>query len=168
MAEAVFRHITQDPANPHPLIGHVDSAGTGAWHIGCNPDPRTTATLDARGIDEYQHAARQVRESDFEEFDYILGMDKENVSNLNFMKNRILHRRSGKEQGLAHVGLFGDYGGKHGNKGEEIDDPYYGGNNGFTKAYEQAERFTKAFLKMLQEKEDGRKSWIHDRVLSAK
>jgi low molecular weight phosphotyrosine protein phosphatase len=153
MAEGVFRHITQNPNKPHPLIGYVDSAGTGAWHIGCSPDPRTTATLDSNGIDDYEHAARQVRESDFEEFQYILGMDNENVSNLKFMKNRIIHRRGGKEEGLAHVGLFGDYGGKRGSKGEEIDDPYYGSDNGFKKAYEQSQRFTNAFLKKIEEED---------------
>jgi len=156
MAEAVFRHHTQNPEKPHPLIGCVDSAGTGAWHIGCNPDPRTTATLDSNGIDNYEHAARQVRESDFDDFHYILAMDRENVTNLKFMKNRILHRRGGKEDGLAHVGLFGDYGSKRGTKGEEIDDPYYGGDQGFAKAYEQSGRFTAAFLKMIEEQEGGK------------
>jgi low molecular weight phosphotyrosine protein phosphatase len=151
MAEAVFRHHTQT-GSPHPLIGIVDSAGTGAYHIGSNPDPRTTATLDENGIDDYVHVARQVRESDFEEFDYILGMDGDNVSNLMFKRKRLLHRRGGDETGIARVGLFGDYGSKRRNQGEEIDDPYYGAHDGFKVAYEQSTRFTKAFLEMLEAK----------------
>ncbi|KAF2672824.1 phosphotyrosine protein phosphatases I [Microthyrium microscopicum] len=158
MAEAVFRHIAEkDP--PHPLIDFVDSAGTAAYHTGSNPDPRTTATLDVNGIDDYEHAARQVSESDFEDFQYILGMDRENVSNLKFIRARLVHRRDGDETGLAHVGLFGDYGGKKNKRGqgEEVEDPYYGGDNGFKKCYEQMNRFSIAFLQMLeQEKAEGR------------
>jgi low molecular weight phosphotyrosine protein phosphatase len=154
MAEAVFRNITQNPQCPHPLIGWVDSAGTGAYHIGSSPDQRTLQTLSNNGINDYVHAARQVRESDFEEFDWILGMDDENVSNLRFIKARILHRRDGDETGLAQVRLFGDFGGhKRGTKGEEVDDPYYGAKNGFNVCFEQANRFSRAFLAMLEEHE---------------
>jgi low molecular weight phosphotyrosine protein phosphatase len=152
MAEAVFRSITQQA--PHSLIGLVDSAGTGAYHIGSSPDTRTIQVLDDHGINDYIHAARQVRESDFEDFDYIMGMDNENVSNLRFIKARIVHRRNGDETGLAQIRLFGEFGGrKGGRKGEEVDDPYYGGRDGFSICYEQMGRFSRAFLATLEEQE---------------
>jgi len=149
MAEAVFRGVVQNP--PHPLIGWVDSAGTAAYHAGSSPDQRTLKTLENHGTTDYVHAARQVRELDFDEFDYIIGMDKENVSNLRFMRTRILHRRNGDETGLAKVHLFGEFGGKKGRKGEEVEDPYYGGDAGFETCYEQLKRFSKAFLVHVEE-----------------
>ena len=41
--------------------------------------------------------------------------------------------------------LFGEYSGT--GKVELISDPYYGGRQGFEKAYEQATRFSKNFLR---------------------
>lgn len=149
MAEAVFRGVVQNP--PHPLIGWVDSAGTGAYHIGSSPDQRTLKTLSNHGTTDYVHAARQVRESDFEEFQYIFGMDNENVSNLRFMRNRILHRRNGDETGVAKVHLFGEFGGKK--RKEEVEDPYYGGDSGFETCHEQLTRFSKAFLVHVEEQD---------------
>ena len=64
-------------------------------------------------------------------------MDRQNLSDLKRMR-----RPSSK----AKVMLFGEYSGKEG-KAEIIDDPYYGGQNGFEVAYEQAMRFGKNFLK---------------------
>lgn len=55
-------------------------------------------------------------------------------------------------EGLGKVMLFGEFGGKGGRK-EEVEDPYYGGDDGFDVAYEQAVRFSKAFLKKLEEGE---------------
>jgi low molecular weight phosphotyrosine protein phosphatase len=152
MAEAVFRNLTENP--PHPLIGLIDSAGTGAYHVGTSPDQRTLKTLADNGITDYIHMARQVRETDFDDFDYILGMDHENVSNLRFIRARILHRRNGDESGLADVRLFGEFGGiKGGRKGEEVDDPYYGAKDGFSECYQQMGRFSRAFLTMIEKQE---------------
>jgi protein-tyrosine-phosphatase len=218
---------------------------------------------------QFEHHARQVTEGDFERFDYIMGMDRENVRNLRFMRQRLMHRREAwvkdqeverkqrREEGgkrtlrqlrrkasqlsaheefleaeqsnqmfqyeghlsadashpsplpspqpsaadilfapdgdpltepplepippylgpLADVHLFGEYGGilphkptsKLGSRfkktfsdtsqsveqlpAEEVDDPYYGGKKGFQIAYDQLQRFTRAFLRMLEEKE---------------
>jgi low molecular weight phosphotyrosine protein phosphatase len=64
-------------------------------------------------------------------------MDRDNLSDL-----KRLHQRVG---GKAQVMLFGEYSGKK--KAEEIDDPYYGGRDGFEVAYEQCLRFSKNFLR---------------------
>jgi low molecular weight phosphotyrosine protein phosphatase len=145
MAEAVFR----SSALTHPLIDIIDSAGTGAYHIGSSPDQRTLAVLTKNGVTDYLHAARQVRETDFYEFDYILGMDEENVTNLKFMRSRIQHRKG--EDGLAQVRLFGEYGSKlKKGRAEEVEDPYYGGQKGFDTCFEQMVRFSKAFLETIE------------------
>ncbi|KAF2021663.1 phosphotyrosine protein phosphatases I [Aaosphaeria arxii CBS 175.79] len=152
MAEGVFRSLTQHPS--HPLVSHVDSSGTGAYHAGDDPDYRTMETLEKHGITDYTHRARKFRRGDFKNFDYILAMDKTNLRNLLSMRNEEV-RISGGEAGLGKVMLFGEFGGKGKEKGttkgEVIDDPYYGDDNtGFEVAYEQCTRFSRAFLKELE------------------
>ena len=63
----------------------VDSAGTGDWHLGHAPDRRTSAVAAQRGYDMDQLRARLVETGDFEQFDYILVMDEENLANLKAM-----------------------------------------------------------------------------------
>ena len=59
MAEGVFRSLVAKPPYQN-LIDVVDSCGTGAYHTGDEPDPRTMSTLQSYGITEYEHAARKV------------------------------------------------------------------------------------------------------------
>lgn len=65
-------------------------------------------------------------------------MDRANLSDL----QRFQQRKPGSK---AKVMLFGEYSGT--GKAEVINDPYYGGRQGFEKAYEQAMRFSKNFLR---------------------
>jgi low molecular weight phosphotyrosine protein phosphatase len=102
MSEGVFRHLTSHPA--HPLIGRVDSAGTAGYHTGAAPDSRTLATLKAKGV-SYSHAARQVKEKDFEEFDWIFGMDRDNLYDLQQLRKRVVKKKKGEESGVAEVRL---------------------------------------------------------------
>jgi low molecular weight phosphotyrosine protein phosphatase len=76
-------------------------------------------------------------------------MDRENLADLRALREREVKRKGG-EEGVGKVMLFGDFGGK---KGEEVEDPYYGGNEGFEVAYEQAVRFSKGFLGALEKGE---------------
>ncbi|VIO87110.1 Uncharacterized protein BM_BM7198 [Brugia malayi] len=57
----------------------VDSAAVASFHIGKSPDKRAMATLARHGIKDYEHKVRQVTDSDFRDFDYIFGMDEENI-----------------------------------------------------------------------------------------
>lgn len=141
MAEAVFHSLTY----PNPQVTNVDSAGTGAYHVGANPDPRTMATLASNGINDYRHAARLVKLDDFAHFDYILAMDRENLGNLQRLKDKWLEKNGG-EEGKSKVMLFGDFGG---HSGEEVVDPYYGARNGFDVAHEQMVRFSNGFIKQV-------------------
>ena len=159
MAEAVFRHTissaNRSKAHNFPL---VDSCGTGAFHIGNQPDRRTLAVLEKNGIGGFRHSARAVRHQDFQDFDYIMAMDDENLEDLVELK-RSIKTRSGRRtknsrgepssSKLASVHLFGEFGGK--SKGEEVVDPYYGGGEGFDIAFEQMQRFSQGFLKWLDE-----------------
>lgn len=140
MAEAVFRSLTYSK----PQIANVDSAGTGAYHAGADPDPRTMATLERNGINDYKHAARVVKLHDFALFDYVLAMDRENLGNLQRLNEQWL--KNGGDGGKSKVMLFGDFGGC---SGEEVVDPYYGAKNGFDVAQEQMVRFSNGFIKQV-------------------
>src|SRR5512142_2235453 len=79
-AEAVFREVAAREAPD--LTVHVDSAGTADYHIGSPPDPRTCAAAARRGYDLSPLRARSVEPEDFEQFDLILAMDRENLAAL--------------------------------------------------------------------------------------
>ena len=153
MAEGVFQSLTRVDGKPsHPLISSIDSCGTGAYHVSDNPDSRTMSTLKKNGITTYRHAARKFHPtSDFREFDYILAMDDDNLDDLVWLRQREV-KKLGSEEGVGKVMLFGEFGGKkrRGGRGEEVQDPYYGGDDGFTVAFEQSVRFSRAFLERLE------------------
>ncbi|KAH6697297.1 phosphotyrosine protein phosphatase [Plectosphaerella plurivora] len=136
MAEGVFREFAKQPEYKD-RIGKVDSSGTGAYHIGDAPDHRTMLTLESNGIKTYRHKARKVCLADFDEFDYIFAMDRHNLQDL-----QRLHR--GNSEAKAKVQLWGEYSGT--GKAEEVEDPYYGGREGFKEAYKQCKRYTENFL----------------------
>ncbi|TVY68850.1 Low molecular weight phosphotyrosine protein phosphatase [Lachnellula suecica] len=136
MAEGIFRSMVSKPPYKS-LVSQVDSCGTGAYHEGSSPDARTMSTLEENGITDYVHAARKVRNSDFQKFDYIFAMDRANLRNLQLIQSRV--------SGKAKVMLFGEFAGKK--KAEEVEDPYYGGQDGFEDAYQQCLTYSKNFLK---------------------
>lgn len=155
MAEGVFQSLTKPSNGPsHPLISSIDSCGTGGYHTGDNPNSKTMSVLKDNGITSYRHKARTIRTQDFAEFDYILGMDDANLDDLQELRKREV-KKKGTEEGVGKVMLFGEFGGKKrkGGKGEEVDDPYYGGRDGFETAYEQSVRFSQAFVEALEKGE---------------
>ena len=64
------------------LNWEIDSAGTGNWHIGEAPDRRSVSTAKAHGIDISKQVCRLFKVADFDDFDYILAMDKSNFLNV--------------------------------------------------------------------------------------
>ena len=97
-----------------------DSAGTSSYHIGSAPDRRMTVAARARGIDLVGRA-RQFERSDFEAFDLILAMDRDNYEAICALD------RAGKYR--DKVRLMCDFCTRHTLK--EVPDPYYGGPEGF-------------------------------------
>lgn len=120
LAEAVIAKTVAEHGLSDKI--HVDSAGTAGYHIGARPDPRTVSTCEKYRV-PINHRARQLKEKDFIEFDYILVMDEDNLYDA---------RRIAPKNGKAKLELFGSYG----NQGI-VEDPYYGGIDGFEKAYKQ-------------------------------
>ncbi|SDX10183.1 protein tyrosine phosphatase [Albimonas donghaensis] len=106
----------------------LDSAGTGDWHAGDPPDRRMTAAARKRGIDLTGLRARQVRPRDFEAFDLVLAMDRANLDALSRL------RPAGAPAGLE---LMRDQ--APGPRGQEVPDPYYGGDAGFERVLDMLE-----------------------------
>lgn len=107
------------------------------------------SVLKKNGITSYNHSARKINASDFDDFDYLLAMDAENLEDMQDMRRRIVQKKK-SEAGVGQVMLFGRFAGL-GQKSEEVVDPYYGYNNGFDIAFEQMRRFSKGFLDHLQQ-----------------
>lgn len=132
IAEAVFVHLLEKKG----LTGSwkVDSAAIGSWHIGNRADPRALKTLKKHGISS-THIVRQITKNDFNDFEYIFGMDEDNMSAL---KSRA---PSGSKAELLLLGSFDP-------EGERIiRDPYYDDDDaGFEKCYQQCMRSCAAFL----------------------
>lgn len=116
---------------------HVDSAGTAAYHIGKSPDSRSIATLASRSLDISRLQARQVKQADFERFDWILAMDESNLKNL----------QASCPASLVHkIVLFSHFSGVS----EDVADPYYGSDDGFERMADHLERLSQCFLDKIE------------------
>src|SRR5258708_7358780 len=101
----------------------LDSAGTGSWHAGDPPDARAMAAARARDI-ELDGAARQVTSEDFERFDLLLAMDRENA--------RELQARAPDDATRAKVRLLREFDpAAVAARDLDVPDPYFGGPHGF-------------------------------------
>lgn len=114
--------IMQSIVNEHGDTDfHIDSAGTGRYHIGDLPDKRMRLHARDRGI-ELTHRCRQVRTSDFDDFDIIIGMDRANIEDL----KEIAPSPEAQRKIMPMSRFF--------NPSTRIDyvpDPYYEGSEGF-------------------------------------
>jgi protein-tyrosine phosphatase len=127
LAEGIMQHLI----DKNGLNWQVDSAGTGNWHVGEGPDKRSIRTARNHGIDISKQVCRQFRKSDFDEFDLILVMDKNNLSDvLSIAPN---------EQAAAKVKLLLD---------KEVPDPYYDDLK-FGPVFEMIERGCRDIIKQL-------------------
>ncbi|WAL58069.1 low molecular weight protein-tyrosine-phosphatase [Thermocoleostomius sinensis] len=117
-AENIMNHLIQQRGLQAEIV--CDSAGTSSYHLGSPPDRRMTTAAARRGI-ALVGWARQIEQSDFEQFDLILAMDKENYRDI------LALDRSGRYG--DKVRLMCDFCRQH--RDREVPDPYYGGADGF-------------------------------------
>lgn len=120
----------------------VDSAGTGGWHAGEQPDKRSILTAKNRGVDITYQKARKFQKSDFDNFDYIYVMDNQNFKDVSSLAENENHKT--KVQ-LILEEIF---------PGERVDvpDPYYGGQDGFEKVYDMLDEACEIIAKKLANK----------------
>ncbi len=139
-AEGVFRHIARQ-RNLSDII-ETDSAGTHAYHVGEPPDRRAQATALDRGIDISDLQARRVCPEDFEQFDLILAMDRDN--------HEILLEQSPQDT-ADRIKLFLDY--AKDVMESEVPDPYYGGPRGFERVFDMIESASEGLLDKILQKD---------------
>ncbi|KAK9463463.1 phosphotyrosine protein phosphatase I superfamily [Lipomyces oligophaga] len=141
MAEAVLRHVAKE-AGMDKTITDIDSFGTSGFHAGDSPDRRTVQTCRQNNV-PVNHFSRQVVMDDFNRFDYIFAMDRQNLEDLNYMRPK---------DSKAKVELFGNY--REDMKLDRIvNDPYYGGPDGFQRNFRQLEHFSSVFVKNIASKQ---------------
>jgi protein-tyrosine phosphatase len=138
LAEGVFKHLVRERG----LETHyqIDSAGTGGWHVGEPADRRSADVARKNGV-SLDGVARQIAPDDFERFDWIIAMDRQNLAALEAMTLR--------RSGGARVQLLRDFDPDPGDG--EVPDPYYGGPGGFDHVYNLVLRSAEALLDRLEE-----------------
>jgi len=134
-AEGVFRHHINERGLGDRIV--ADSAGTHAYHVGDPPDRRASAAADRRGISLAEIRARRVSDSDFEEFDYIIAMDDDNLQRL---------VDQAPEEHRSKVRLFMSFASVD---VTEVPDPYYGGGAGFEHVLDLIEEASRGLLETL-------------------
>jgi len=138
-AHGVFDGLVQKKSLQSAI--EVDSAGTGDWHLGEEPDKRSQVAAAVRGYDLSYLRARQVSAEDFRQFDYILAMDKKNLADLQSM-------RPSASKAVVELFLsFSDSGNI-----EEVPDPYYGEEGGFEQVLDLVESAATGLLQSIQTK----------------
>jgi protein-tyrosine phosphatase len=138
-AEGVFRYQVQQAGLSRLIM--TDSAGTLDYHVGDPPDPRAQAAAARRSYDLSRLRARQVKREDFERFDYLLAMDRDNLA--------YLHRLSPPDH-RAKAQLFLQYATSVDIR--EVPDPYYGSMEGFERVLDMTEDASRGLLAHIQER----------------
>ncbi|RTL98596.1 MAG: low molecular weight phosphotyrosine protein phosphatase [Hyphomicrobiales bacterium] len=136
LAEGVFRIVWAERGRGRDML--LDSAGTGGWHAGEQPDRRSIAVAATHGVDISGQRARKVRPEDFSRFDLILGMDRANVRDLKALA-------SPAARGRVH--LYLDF--ATGNAAD-VPDPYYDGAEAFASVYRMIREASEALAKRLE------------------
>lgn len=119
----------------------IDSAGTGGWHVGELPDPRTRAAAARRGI-ALTHRARQFTRHDLDQFDLVIAMDRDNLRHLTILAGK-------REQPVVRLLRSFDPAAP---AGAEVPDPYSGGDEGFEKVLDQCERACIGLIEHVRER----------------
>lgn len=137
-AEAVMNKLLAKEG----LSGKIrcDSAGTISYHAGEPADARMQKHAQKRNI-LLTSISRQIRSSDFEDFDYVIGMDDENMFNMkSFLPNPELGNKMSKMTDYC----------ENDNPGY-VPDPYYGGAAGFEKVLDLLEDACEGLLKHIRD-----------------
>lgn len=136
-AEGVMKHIVEREGREADFV--IDSAGIGGWHVGQLPDHRMRRRGAARGYD-FSSRARQFSAADFDHFDMILVMDRENY----FDVTRLARTDADKQK----VRMLVDYMTRHPGQ-QTIPDPYYGDTADFDFALDLIEDACEGLFKSL-------------------
>ena len=137
-AETVFRHIVSREGYENKI--EIDSSGTIGYHAGEKADARMRTHALARGYN-ITHIARKFNAAkDFKHFDFIIGMDESNFSDLQSLdsKNEFSHKIKKMVQYSKNP------------KTKEVPDPYYSGPDGFENVLDILEDACENFFKEIK------------------
>lgn len=137
LAEGVFKHLAKQKGLADRF--HVESAGTGSWHVGEAADARSQKVAQENGID-LDSRARQVQPEDLERFDHVVAMDRDNL--------RTLERMRDAQGGTRRIRLLREFDGEE--DGDEVPDPYYGGPGGFDDVFDMVRRSCEGLLEEVE------------------
>ena len=137
-AEGVFRKLALKHFSDQLI--HIDSCGTIGYHVGEAPDSRSVEAAKLRGYDLSSQRSRKFSSEDFDNFDYILVMDKAN-------KNDLISLAGQNQDYLNKIQLFLEYTTQKGIK--EVPDPYYGGSQGFNYVIDLIEDASRGLIEHL-------------------
>lgn len=135
LAEAAFR----DAAERASLTVETDSAGTAAYHVGEPPDPRSIAEAARHGIDISHYRGRQLVAEDFRRFDWIIGMDRSNMRNIEQVR---------PADAKAEISMLLDLVPRR--EGAEVADPWYGGEDNFRDTWEDVSAGAQTLIERLR------------------
>jgi protein-tyrosine phosphatase len=138
-AEGVMRHVLRQEGLEDRIS--VDSAGTGAWHVGKPPDERATEAARRRSI-ELAGKARQFSSDDFDSADLIVAMDEDN--------RRDLLDIAPDDEARAKVRLLREFDPDSADGDLDVPDPYYGGEQGFEDVLDLVEAATRGLVDELR------------------
>ena len=127
--------ILQDKIQQNGLDWQVDSAGTGSWHVGKHPDPRSIAIARKHGLDISQQYARQFQADDLSRFDLIFAMDSSNYQNI--LKEATTENQKSKVQLIMNMAKP--------NYNQSVPDPYWD-NDGFENVYQMLDAACAAII----------------------
>lgn len=140
LAEGIFKHRVRHEGLEDKIF--VNSAGTSGWHVGEPPDPRSVEVAMENGID-LNNDGRKAISNDFKEYDYIIAMDGNNYSDLKSLPGSSM-------DGAAKLYLMRDF--DEIGKGQDVPDPYYGGDDGFSYVFEILDRSCRNLLEEIRKK----------------
>lgn len=143
LAEGIFRHLTETAGLAHAI--HVDSAGTGNYHVGDPPDPRAQQIAQQHGLDISAQHARQLQADDFNQFHYIIALDQRHLTHLQ------QHQPATSNSELCLLAPFATRYSE-----TEVADPYYGDLNAFEDAFSLIEDALHGFLSYIQSQHQNR------------
>lgn len=132
LAQGILEHKVRQAG----LDWQVDSAGTGAWHVGQRPDRRSCEVAHKYGIDITTQAARKIDRADLQAFDIVYCMDASNYNDV-----IALCRTQDEEKKVKLIMNEADP-----KKNISVPDPYFGGPDGFESVYLMLDRACEAVI----------------------
>ena len=135
-AHGVMQHMVTEKGLKNRF--EIDSAGTHAYHIGEKSDTRSRAKAAQKGVDMEYIRARKISVLDYDEYDYILAMDEDNLSLIEYYA---------PEKPKAKISLFLNFANRAGTTNKTIvPDPYYGQSDGFEEVFTLVELGCEALI----------------------